>query len=195
MPVSGVSQYIVHFSFLGIFIWFALIEQVTPIPEEVSLVTVGYVCRHAGIHPLIAGLASLLGLLAADALFYLMAHKGARWINKVLDRFGKAPLEHYRERIRLRPVRTLLIMALLPKLRFLSPILSATVGISWGLFITVNAIATLFYVSTYIILGTLFHDQLAALFRELELLRHLLFAAIILFIGWLLIIKVEKMTR
>ena len=42
METHDITHYIAHYSYLGIFIWFFLIDQLTPIPEELVLVTVGY---------------------------------------------------------------------------------------------------------------------------------------------------------
>lgn len=43
MPHTDLPGYIYHLSWFGIFLWFAFLEQLTPIPEEISLMTLGYI--------------------------------------------------------------------------------------------------------------------------------------------------------
>src|ERR1700716_292775 len=88
---NDLSHYIYQFSYLGIFLWFVVIEQVTPVPEEVSLMTVGYISVHSSLNPFICWSVSLGGLLIADNLLFYLSHTGnkitKKWLRKVNSRW------------------------------------------------------------------------------------------------------------
>ena len=56
-------------SYFGIFIWFLFLDQLTPIPEEVTLLSIGYIAKNHLINPYYAGLSAFLGLTIIDNLF------------------------------------------------------------------------------------------------------------------------------
>ena len=72
-------------SYLGIFIWFLFLDQLTPIPEEVTLLSIGYIAERHLINPYFAGLAAFLGVTIIDTVFYWLAYSG----NKIINRFKK----------------------------------------------------------------------------------------------------------
>lgn len=81
---GDISQYVYHFSYLGIFLWFAVIEQFTPIPEDVSLITIGYISMHTPLDPWLASGVSLIGLLTADNVFSIFPKKDTNWQKNLL---------------------------------------------------------------------------------------------------------------
>ena len=83
MPHTDLSGYIYHLSWFGIFLWFAFLEQLTPIPEEISLMTLGYISLITSLNPLISGAVALAGLLTADNLLYYFSMKGNKLRNWV----------------------------------------------------------------------------------------------------------------
>lgn len=83
-------------------------------------------------------------------------------------------------------------MALLPKLRFLSPLISASAGISWRLFFWINSIATVFYVALYVLIGILFQRQLQMALHELQVWQHVIFAVVMIAIAILIILNIRK---
>jgi membrane-associated protein len=191
MP-SGLSEYIYHLSYLGIFLWFAFIEQLTPVPEEISLVSLGYVSMHTHLRPVICGLVSVIGLLTADNLFFYLSLKGNKLAHKLVSRVSHQLTDRIKQNLQRNPKKTLIIMALLPKLRFLSPIISATIGIPWKLFFLINTIATIFYTVVYMLIGIFFYSQLEMLLHELKLFQHLIFIGVMVTIAVFLILRIRK---
>jgi membrane protein DedA with SNARE-associated domain len=192
MSQPGLPEYIYHLSYFGIFLWFALIEQLTPIPEEISLVSLGYVSMHTPLSPVICGLVSVIGLLTADNLFFYLSLKGNKLAHKLVSKVSHQLIDRIKQNLQHNSKKTLIIMALLPKLRFLSPIISATTGISWKLFFLINSIATIFYTTVYILIGIFFYSQLEMLLHELKLFQHLIFIGVIVIIAVFLILGIRK---
>lgn len=195
MPGTDLPGYIFHLSYLGIFLWFAFIEQVTPVPEEVSLITLGYISIHTGLNPFICGVVSAIGLLTTDNLLYYLSLKGKKLSRKLFAKPDQRLVSRIKQNLHDNPKKTLIIMALLPKLRFLSPIVSATSGISWKIFLYVNSVVTVFYVCVYMLLGILFQHQLQAVFQELEMWQHIIFSIVMIAVAVLIILRIRKMMK
>ncbi|MEX6690903.1 VTT domain-containing protein [Danxiaibacter flavus] len=192
MEHSDLSAYIYSFSYLGIFFWFALLEQLTPIPEEVSLISLGYICTHSSLNPLLAGAVSVVALLTTDNVFFYLSLKGSKVVKKTIGKVSSGVLKRLRTNLKKNAKSTLFVLALLPKLRFLSPVVSATVGISWKLFFIVNSIATGLYVAFYIVVGMLFQKQLAKSLQKLHLTQHITFVASMACITVIVFIVIKK---
>jgi membrane protein DedA with SNARE-associated domain len=193
MPHTDLSGYIYHLSWFGIFLWFAFLEQLTPIPEEISLMTLGYISVIISLNPLISGAVAVAGLLTADNLLYYFSMKGNKLTRKLTDKTNTQLLDRLKRNLQQNAKKTLIIMALLPKVRFLSPVIAATANISWKLFFFVNSIATVFYVAAYMLIGILFHRQLGILIRELKYWQHIIFIVSMAGIAIFLILTIRKL--
>jgi len=169
------THYIEQLAYAGILLWFMVMEQFTPIPEEVSLITLGYLCKHTALNPLLAGLTALGGLLAMDNALYYLSKSGNKLVAKLLRRTGKRTLHRIQDKLQTKPVVTIFVAALLPKLRFFSPMVAASMKVSWRLFFTVDLVATALYVAVYMLCGILFYGQLASLLQRQQLLQHVIF--------------------
>jgi membrane protein DedA with SNARE-associated domain len=172
---TDLASYVSALSYLGIFLWFSIGEQLTPIPEEVSLISIGYLSVYASLNPFMAGLASLAGLLTTDNLLFFISLKGNKLAGMLQKKINNKILEKARVNLRRHAIKTIIVMAMIPKLRFLSPIISAISGISWKIFLVVNSAATAFNVAIYMLLGIFFHNQLHRLLRKLIVMQHAIF--------------------
>jgi len=83
-------------------------------------------------------------------------------------------------------------MALLPKLRFLSPVISAAGGISWKYFLLVNSIATAVNITIYILLGIFFHNQLSRLLHQLSFWQNILLGGVMLGLSIFIFILIKR---
>lgn len=192
MQTIDISTYIHQFSYLGIFFWFLIIEQLTPIPEEVSLISLGYICMHNHLNLFIAGGLSLVGLLTTDnALFYL-SKKGRRFTDKLQRNYNGKLLSRFKKEIHTHTTRTLVLCALLPKVRFLSPIIAATSGIDWKRFFIINSLTTCAYVTVYTVSGVLFHQGLSNILSQMQTVQHLVFILTVTIICIWVISKLRK---
>ena len=193
MPHTDLPNYIYHLSWFGIFLWFAFIEQLTPVPEEISLMILGYLSMTTSLNPLLSGVVAATGLLTADNLLFYFSLKGNKLTRKLTDKTNTQLLDRLRRNLQHHAKKTLIIMALLPKLRFLSPVISATAGISWKLFLFINSAATVFYVTVYMLIGILFHSQLGVVLRKVKLWQHIIFIAAMAGITVFLILTIRKL--
>lgn len=192
---SNLVTYVASLSYFGIFLWFAVIEQFTPIPEEVSLMSLGYIAGHASLSPWLSGVVALLGLLAVDNLLFYLTLKGSKWPKKLIAKVSPKLMGKINNRLKTHSVATVLVLAMIPKIRFLSPIVSAAAMVPWRVFITVNSLATLFYVTLYMVIGLYFHSQMQSVVKTLDFAHHGIFIGVMVAISAALFFIYRRVTR
>lgn len=187
-----ITEYINNFSYAGIFLWFAILEQLTPIPEEVSLMSVGYFCVYQSLNPFLCGIVSLLGLLSTDMFLFFVSMKGSKMTERLMKKINASVVVRIQTSLRTNAAKAIFVMALVPKLRFVSPIVSGLSGISWKTFLVVNGLATLLYVTVYLCIGIFFHQQLHRVFQKVQYMQHGLFIAVMAALVLFIIYKIRK---
>ncbi|KIA86362.1 DedA family protein [Flavobacterium sp. AED] len=181
-------------SYLGIFIWFLFLDQLTPIPEEVTLLSIGYIAEHHLINPYFAGLAAFLGVTIIDTVFYWLAYSGNKLINRFKNSVSEKLQKKYLKGLKEHHVRTILLLSFIPKVRFFSPIFAGMFRVKWQTFFVVNGIGTIIFIIVYIALGMLFHSSLEYLLKEVELLRHSIFIVFMVVITIVVFFKFRRKT-
>jgi|TARA_R110001606_G_scaffold20859_1_gene74235 membrane protein DedA with SNARE-associated domain len=192
METHDISYYVAHYSYLGIFIWFFIIDQLTPIPEELVLVTVGYLTHTDIANPIFAGIAALLGLMAVDNIYFYLTFTGNKWTQKLQQKKRAQILKKFQDKLQKHQVRTLLIIAFIPKVRFFGPILAGLGKMHYSKFFLVNMMGSLAYVSVYICLGFFFHSAMEKLINQVDIVRHSVFGGIILLMAVIISVLVSK---
>lgn len=192
MDTHDITYYVAHYSYLGIFIWFFLIDQLTPIPEELVLVTVGYLTQTDYVNPFFAGIAALLGLMVVDNIYFYLACSGNKWTQKLQQKKRALIIKKFQEKLQKHQVRTLLIIAFIPKVRFFGPILAGLSKMHYRKFFLINMFGSITYVSVYICLGFFFHSAMENLINQVDLVRHSVFGGIILLLAVIISILVSK---
>lgn len=192
MPHTDLTSYITQFSYFGIFLWFMVIEQLTPIPEEVSLMSVGYISGHAVLNPFLTYLAALLGLLVTDNTLFYLSKKGSSFTQGLINHINPMLLEKIKTKLERKPGLTIFIGALLPKLRFFNPIITGTMNFYFRQFFIANTAATVLYVTVYLSIGFIFHNSLSALITRFDYLKHAMFIALMLLLSALLIFLMRE---
>lgn len=165
----------IHMSYLSIFIWFLILDQLTPIPEEVTLLSIGYISGHHLINPYFAGLAAFFGLTIIDSVYYWLAFSGNKLVNHLKNNISEKLMEKYLKGLKEHRIRTLLLLSFIPKIRFFSPVFAGVFRVKWRSFFLVNGIGTIIFIIIYIGIGMLFHNSLEYLLKEIETVRHSVF--------------------
>ncbi len=177
--MTDFQQLIEQFSYLGIFLWFAFFDQITPIPEELVLITMGFIANQGHLDPVLAGAVAVGGLMVVDNVYYGLGKSG----KMIFNRFRKASemevMERFKTRIKQHDWQTIFMMSYFPKLRFITPFLAAAAGIRWTRFAMINAASSATYVTLYILLGIFFQQQLQAIKLEILMLYITIFTFLI----------------
>jgi len=192
METHDIAYYITQYSYLGIFIWFFLIDQIAPIPEELVLATVGYITHTDLINPFYAGLAALLGLILVDNTYYFLAYRGNKWAEKFRKKKRGQVLKKFQDKLQKHQVRTLFFITFIPKVRFFGPILAGLNKMRFRQFFVVNMCASLANVVLYLGLGIFFHNAMESIIKEVEVVRHSVFGVFIIIMAVVISLYVSK---
>src|ERR1051325_2258475 len=135
MISSGFGDYVAQFGYLGIFLFFVTVDQVTPIPEEVTLLTIGYLASRGMFNAFIAGTVSLVAFLAVDTAYFYLAKSGNRLVKKLKDRMKSKFMERYKHRFKHHMPKTLLVLNFIPRARMFGPILGGMLEVPFTRFL------------------------------------------------------------
>lgn len=189
------NHIITQFSYLGVFIWFLIFDQITPIPEEIVLITLGYLSHHGLLNPIGAAIAAWLGLIIIDNTYFYAATSGGRFFQRFKRSANKGLVEQFKQRVAENAWGTLLVMAFVPKLRFFGPIVAAAANLKWRKFLFIDGVGAAAYVLVYMALGIFFEHQLKMITDEIHYLQHSIFAIIIAILAILLFWIVRRLLK
>jgi membrane-associated protein len=189
---AGLSHYIHVFGYLGIFIFFVTIDQITVVPEEVTLISIGYLAASEVFNPFIAGLVSLIAFLAVDTAYYYVSGSGMKLIRKLKDKIAKAKSGSWKEKLQRDYPKTLILLCFIPRMRMLAPIISGVLKITYKKFLLFDLIGLFLFTCLYIAIGYFFHKSLHAWMSELKSVRHVIFIGMMILFSVYIFIAIRK---
>lgn len=179
-------------SYVGIFIPLTFIGYILPIPEEILLLSVGYVAGFGAINLYTALAVAILGIMIGDnTLFFLIrgSSKYIRWLEKKIEKHKLLEHRHLMER---NMGKTIFLLRFLSGLRILAPFLAGSMRVRWRIFFLYHTLAVLIYAPSLIFLGYYFRNQIVAFMAGIGVFNRLLFVGIMAIVGiavWLFVIK------
>jgi membrane protein DedA with SNARE-associated domain len=194
LNTPGFVEFIERFGYIGIFLWFITIDQVTPIPEEISLLIVGYLCAHEVFHPLAAGLFCLAGFISADIAYYYLSRTGSKLIKRRPGKPRSSWMTSYREKLKTHMAKTVAILTFIPRMRMWAPILAGSSRLSFKKFLLFDSLALIAFTALYLSLGIIFNNSLGALMAKMKNLQHFIFFGFLL-VAAVVIIVIERRRR
>ena len=183
--VGEIPGYIQHLSYMGIFLWLLLTQLIIimPIPEEVVLISIGYVSASGVWNPFIAAAIALGTLILSDGIFYFLSRSGNRYVARLVRRSEGGAFAKAEAQMKRNMPRAVFTLTFIPRLRFFGPVLAGMLKLKWPAFLLADASALVIHVFVYTFLGFFFHRSLAVLFKNVALLQHVLFIAAIAVVG------------
>jgi membrane protein DedA with SNARE-associated domain len=186
IPSSNeIPDFLQHLSYTGIFLWFLLSQLIVvmPIPEEVVLLSIGYVAATGVWNPLIAAAVAFAALLVADVAFYLLSRSGNRYVARLVKRSEGGAFAQAEAEMRRSMPRTVFTLTFVPRLRFFGPVLAGALKLKWPAFFLADGSAQAIHTAVYVFVGYFFHASLRALFKRMTIVHHVVFIAAIVIIG------------
>lgn len=181
-----------QYSYLGIFIWFALVQLIFPIPQEIALISIGYISTHIKINLLFSILASGVGILVSDLLIYILSRSGSKLTNMLISKFDKSFLNKIKGEVNHKTYISLFVLLLLPEVRMIAPLLGGAMNISAKKFILVDLVANVLLSTVYLLLGKFFYSTMRSLGGKFKEYEHWIFGGIMVIIMIGLVLFVRK---
>jgi membrane protein DedA with SNARE-associated domain len=186
------TQFIEKWGYLGILIWFLTFDQITPIPEEISLLLVGYLSAHNIFNPFLAGVVAFVGMVGVDILYYHLSKTGGRIIKKRSRKKPSKFVESYKEKLKEHTPRTLIILCFIPRMRMWGPILAGSIRIPFKKFLLFDGIGLLLITVIYTSLGYIFHKSLGSVMKKMKGWQDGIFIGALIILAIIIIIVIRK---
>jgi membrane-associated protein len=181
--LTSVLPLLHQFSYLGIFLLLAAGAIVLPVPEEITLLTAGYLVALGVINAYIGIVVAVAGLLAGDTFLFSLARVGSTYAHKLRTRVNKIGLEKTWIFSPKQPLRAVFILRFLTGLRFIAPIYAGFEEAKWKWFLLVDLLAIVIFVPVMFGLGYAFHASIIAFVAGFEVVRHTVLIIVLGFAG------------
>lgn len=159
-------------SYLGVFLIMALSGHIIPIPQDISLISVGYLAAigYIGIVP--AVILGILAPIASDAFLYYLSHHGSRWAPKP-EKYSNTWIYRFSmHHMHNNTIVAVVIMRFVTGFRFMSPIMGAYMGVPFKKYIIANGISALLFGPIFVLLGYVFHEKITWIIDTLKSFEH-----------------------
>ena len=152
----GFSEMARTLGYAGIFLFFISIDQVTPIPEEVTLLSIGYLAANGTFNPVVAGAISLFAFLLVDSGYFFLARSGNNFLKKWYEKKHRPFMDKYKRNLHDHLPGTLIVLCFIPRMRMFGPIFCGLLKIKYSRFILFDFIGISSFTALYITIGTIF---------------------------------------
>lgn len=176
--------YAEHLSYLGVFVYFALLGYIIWIPEEIVMLAIGYVASVNGVSPYPALAVAIAGVIVGDNLLFYFSRRGSPHLRRFERKLSAGRLAKYRLALERHVIKTIVISRFIAGLRFLGPYLAGTHKVQWRRFFFLNAAVGILLSTVFIEIGYRFQEQLFTIVRHIAYWRHVIFLVIILVVGY-----------
>src|ERR1041385_3727676 len=184
---SAFSEFARRLGYAGIFLWFISFDQLTPVPEEITLLTIGYLSALGMFNPVIAGIVALISSLSVDTGYYFLSKSGNNFFRKIYKKINPERMNRFNEKLKFHLPRTLILLCFIPRMRMLGPIAAGMTNIPFRKFLSYDAIGLIIFTGIYIFLGFVFHNSLSRS-GEITNFRHIIFIFSMLVLGTAIIV-------
>ena len=190
------QYYFDKFGYIGIYIFFVTVDQIAPIPEEITVIIIGYFASQGVLNPFIAGAFTLAALLTIDVIYYWLTKSGSKFIKRITKKSADNPaVARYKKKLVDNLPKTLLILSFIPRVRLLSPVFVALAGLPFKRFIIYNSLGLSLFIAVYTSLGFIFHKSMASMLVKLGVYQHFVFIGFVIIMVVLTIVMGRKFTN
>lgn len=180
------------YSYLGMFIWFALVQLIFPIPQEIALISIGYVSTHIDIDIFLSIGASAVGITVSDMILFYLSRSGNKITQSLIAKFNTSWRKRVESNIDSDTVKTIFILLMLPEARMIAPLIAGIAGITAKHFVLIDLIANLFLSIVYTLLGKFFYTTLQKIGGAFRPYDHFIFIGIMLIAAVLLFVFIRR---
>jgi membrane-associated protein len=172
---AEVQDYFSKYGYIGIYLFFISVDQVAPVPEEITLIVIGYFSSIGYLNPVLAGAFSIAGFITVDTVYYFLTKSGNKWIKKMTRKADGSKLKGYKKKVKEHTFKTLLVLSFIPRMRLLAPVFVALMKIPFGRFLLYSVITLGIHAAVYISLGMIFHNSISSLIKKSQTMGWIIF--------------------
>lgn len=167
-------------SYLGVFIIGLLANIVIPVPEEVSLITLGYLSGIGAFHIILVVPLIVIGLLISDLLIYWLSKKGSKITQTFYHKFFASQFQFLQNIDNERLEKIILFSRFFAFFRFLAPFLGGMYKVPVRRFIYLEVLSISLYSSVYLFLGFFLRNQVEKIISGVNIIEHVVLGLFLL---------------
>lgn len=171
--------YLENLSYAGIFILLAFVGHFIPLPEEVLLLTIGYLVSLGFGNLWIVIVVSLIAGYSGDILLYWLSKNGNKLVVNLDRATNKEKITKYENLMQTHGGKMIFVLRLVVGLRFFGPVVAGSANVAWRKFLLYDLLALLIYFPSLIFLGYHFHNNLRHLISDVGILSHIIFFIVV----------------
>lgn len=181
-------------SYGGIWVVSLLSNMIIPVPEEITLLGLGYLAGTGKIDIFILIPLVLSGLLISDTIVYMLSRKGSRFTKRIYEKFFAKTIQgHSQSWFDANIKKIIFFSRFLIQLRFIGPFLAGQKKIPIKQFITYDFLALVIYVPVYILLGKYFHTRVQSIINDINVIRNIVLLVAGVFVSYALFLFIKRL--
>ncbi len=161
--------------YLAVFLVVFFSGILIPLPEEIVLLTVGYVSSAGNMSVLASIIVAYIAMTASDNMIFWLSRSGSKLTRRLRKNVEKKSWNRYGSFMKRHFRAAIFALRFIMGLRLLSPLLAGNLKVRWVEFQLYDGLALALYTPLLILLGYHFHASFSVIITEFELLKHALF--------------------
>jgi membrane protein DedA with SNARE-associated domain len=184
--------FIQHFSYLGIFFTAIFSGYLIPVPEEVLLLTVGYMASLNYISVIPAIILIIIAFIISDYIVYKLARNNSKYVNKfVQEVLNIKIINKHRSWFEKNIGFTIFLFRCIPLMRFVGPVFSGYLKVKSKVFLFFNSLANIVCAPVIILVGYSLNHYTLYIIEYTKNFRHFLSIFFWIFIGFIIVRIIE----
>ena len=187
-----IFEYLNNFSYLALFLLVFFGGIIVPVPEEIIIIATGYFVSQGLMNLPMAWVVIVIALFMSDNLIFRLTCNNNHWMNKFRCRVLAMRIMRYRPYMEKHIDKTIFFCRFAPFMRFVGPILAATIKTSKKDFFIFNTLAVVIYSSIILSIGYFFGGQISYITDSLKKFDDFVFWLIVAIIGFMIIAHINR---
>ena len=162
-----------NFSYIGIFLLVAMSGHMLPVPQDISLISVGYLVALDYISFWPTLIVGTIAPVASDLFLYYLSTVGSRFAPKP-EKYAHTWLFKFAtHHMHNKTILTVMLMRFVTGFRFMSPVVGAYMGVPVKKYLIANSISAVVFGPLFILLGYAFHEKITLVINILKSFEHI----------------------
>ncbi len=179
-------------SYLGVFGISILAMIVLPFPEEITLISLGYLAGIGVFHLPILIPVIMAGLFVSDFFIYQLAYHGSKITTKFYTKMFAEKFDFLQEMTDEKLERLIIFSRFLIYFRFLAGFLAGYYKISFKRFVGYELVSLSVYTVLFVSLGYFLRNQLERVIAGVGVVQNTILVLVLLFVGTMVFRSIKK---
>jgi membrane protein DedA with SNARE-associated domain len=187
-----IFNYLDSFSYLALFLLAFFSGIIVPVPEEIIIIAAGWFVSQGFMNLPLSWFVIILAIFVSDNLIFRLCRTSNHWINKFRCRVLAMRIMKYRGYMERHIDKTIFFSRFIPFMRFVGPILAATIKTPKKDFFIFNSLAIIIYSSVILSIGYFFSGQINSIADFLKGFDDFIFWFLLFAVGFIIITYINS---